>query len=168
MCGSSPSAQLVVESLSLDVQSAQEPGYDPSLSHSTYPQHRHNQLAVEAPNSAAGGCGEDEVSGTVQSPRVFLSLVAEGAGARRPVDPHLLDPCQMAGADQAVRYRIEAPYELVPEPQHGFVTVVAFFEQFRPAQVGKGEAEVEGGIGKQRRDGLLRPIEAVLSMEAHC
>src|ERR1019366_9419059 len=95
------------------------------------------------------------------------SLEAESAGARRPVDPHLLDPCQVARAEQAARDRIEAPNELVPEPQHGVVSVLAFFEHLGLAQVGEDKAQVEGGISQERRDGLLRPIEAVLSVEAH-
>ena len=128
--------QLVVDGLSLDVQPAQEPGHDAPLSHATYARHRHNQLAVEAPNSAATGRGEDEVGCTVESPRVFLSLEAESSGACRPVDPHFLYPCQAVRAEQAMHDRIEAPYELVAEPQHGVVSVLVLFEYFGPAQVG--------------------------------
>ena len=73
----------------------------------------------------------------------------------------------MARAEQTARDRIEAPNELVPEPQHGVVSVLAFFEHLGLAQVGEDKAQVEGGISQERRDGLLRPIEAVLSVEAH-
>src|SRR5208283_1086452 len=120
---------------------AQETGHDASLSHATYARHRHNQLAVEAPHSATFGCSEDEISCTVEPPRVLFGLEAEDAGTRRPVNPHLLDPRQVAGADQAVRDRIHTSHELVPEPQHGAVSVLVVFEHFGLAQVGKGESE---------------------------
>jgi hypothetical protein len=78
-----------------------------------------------------------------------------------------LDPNEVAGTDQAARDRIDAPYELVPEPQHSVVTVLAMFEHFGPAQVGKSEVEVESGVGQECRDGLFRSTEAVLRVKAH-
>jgi len=128
--------------------------------------HRHDQLAVEAPEGAGVGCGESEVRCSVQSPRVPLGLEGDGAV---PADwstriSWIQTRCRhRSGGARSDRCSLR----LVPEPQHSVVTVLAMFEHFGPAQVGKSEVEVESGVGQECRDGLFRSTEAVLRVKAH-
>ena len=100
--------------------------------------------------------------------RVLLGLEAEGTRSRRSVDPYLLDPRQAARAEQAPGNGINAPDELVPEPQHQLVRVFTLLDYLGPAQVGQVEAQVKVGVAQDVQDGSHRPVEVVLSMEAHC
>src|SRR5580704_11567162 len=103
----------------------------------------------------------------MQAPRILLRLECERTGAPRPVDPHLLDPGQPAGAEQALGDRIEAPDELVAEPEHGVVSFRPLFDQLRKAQVREGEMEIEASIDQKAGHGLLGSVDVVLSVEAH-
>ena len=163
----SHSSQPIVEGFGLKIQPAQEPGHDPFLSHAPYARDSDHQLAVEMSYVAAPGRHQREVGGAVQSPRILLSLEAQGTGGIRPIDSHLLDPCQTAGSEQTLRDRIEASGELVPEPEHGVVPVVPGFEHVGLVQVGKDEVDVEVGICQECCNSFHRPGEAVLSVEAH-
>jgi hypothetical protein len=138
---------------------------DPPLSRATNDRNSHDEFAVEAPNGFSSDLGEDEVGRTMESLRIVLSFEAKSAPLL--VHPHLLDPRQLVGAQEATRDRIEGPNERISEPEHGIVSVLALFDYHRLVEVREGKAEVKGGIGQDRRDGLLRPIEAVLRMEAH-
>jgi hypothetical protein len=155
VAGLSTSLELLVQGVSLDVQSPHESGHNPTFGRASDTRHRHDEFALETSNCVSSARRQYEVGCPVEPTRVLLDGETERARAGLRIDPHFLDPGEAVRAQQALGNRVELSGEFVPESENGDISVRTIFKHLRAAQVGKGEAEMKGGLGQHRGDGLF-------------
>ena len=97
----------------------------------------------------------------------MLGRERERAGVGRGVEPELLDPGELAAADDLARDRVELTDVLVPKPEQPDAAVDRAGDDFGPAEIGKVETRVEARRAQDLRDACTRRREFVVGLEVH-
>ena len=100
MIASCIAPKLSVECGSLDGKSIYQLADNLSFQEPTQAGHRDDHFAVEVEDGRSSIRGQREIPGPVEPNRVKLGLVTKLTGARRSVNPHVLQPCKGGGAGQ--------------------------------------------------------------------